>query len=219
MEGRTRDHLKVALVYGGNSNEREVSLMSAAAVRRALSDLGFEIADIDPARIEDLEKLVTEDYDLAFLTVHGKHGEDGTLQGLLELLGIPYTGSGVWSSATAIDKAKTKVRYRSAGIPTPKSQTLSPAGLTASDLLDTGTRLPCVVKEIDGGSSVGVTIARTEGELSAALAKASKSRLLGYPNLHDDRTPLWSVQECPGRTSSLTMTAYSGRSKQTQFRE
>ena len=111
----------VALISGGKSGEREISLVSGSAVYDALSDAGFSVTQIDPAKKEDLVTLVSEDFDVAFLALHGKLGEDGTIQGMLEILDIPYTGPGVWSSATAIDKPKTKIIYEQVGVPTPRA--------------------------------------------------------------------------------------------------
>lgn len=166
--------LRIALIRGGDSSERQVSLLSGEAAREALVALGFEVVEIDPSLREDLSRLTQEDFDLAFLAMHGKHGEDGTIQGMLELIGLPYTGSGVWSSATAIDKAKTKERYRAAGVPTPDWQVFALDGVRAEDVLQAGFSLPCVVKVIDGGSSIGVAIARDSKELTEALNDAAE---------------------------------------------
>ena len=165
--------LRVALLAGGDSSEREISLLSGESVGRALRSFGFDVTHIDPASKDDLVALAQEEFDLAFLTMHGKHGEDGTLQGMLELLGVPYTGSGVWSSATAIDKAKAKDLYRAIGVPTPNGRVFLLEGLRAEDVLEEGFSFPCVVKVTDGGSSIGVTVARELEELEKALREAS----------------------------------------------
>ena len=111
--------IKVALLAGGTSGEREISLASGQGASAALREAGFDVTELDPARTEDLVALAGGDFDVAFLCLHGRGGEDGTMQGMLEVIGLPYTGPGVWSSATAIDKAKSKLFYERAGIPTP----------------------------------------------------------------------------------------------------
>lgn len=110
---------RVALLAGGKSGEREVSLASAEGAREALEEAGYTVTQLDPADKEDLKRLIDGPFDVAFLCLHGKYGEDGTVQGLLETIGLPYIGSGVWSSALAMDKVKSKLYYEQAGIPTP----------------------------------------------------------------------------------------------------
>lgn len=146
----------VALLAGGKSGEREVSLVSGRAVRDALETAGFSVTWIDPADKKDLVKLIEGDFDVAFLALHGKFGEDGTIQGMLEMIGLPYTGPNVWSSSTAIDKAKTKVVYERVGVPTPRSVLLkSPDEMTAEQIVaDFGSS--CVVKAATEGSALGV---------------------------------------------------------------
>ena len=95
---------RVALLAGGKSGEREVSLASAEGAREALEEAGYTVTQLDPADKEDLKRLIDGPFDVAFLCLHGKYGEDGTVQGLLETIGLPYIGSGVWSSALAMDK-------------------------------------------------------------------------------------------------------------------
>src|SRR5512138_597486 len=117
----TREELKskrIGVLMGGLSAEREVSLKSGAGVFQALMDRGYRAVTIDVGR--DLAQvLVREGVDVAFVCLHGRYGEDGTVQGLLELLGIPYTGSGVLASALAMDKGLSKVVFRASGVPTP----------------------------------------------------------------------------------------------------
>ena len=115
---------KVALLAGGKSGEREVSLASGEGAKEALEEAGFPVTVFDPAEKEDLKALIDGDFDVAFLCLHGKYGEDGTVQGMLEALGLPYIGSDVWSSALAMNKVKAKVFYERAGIRTPRSITL-----------------------------------------------------------------------------------------------
>lgn len=161
----------VALLAGGKSGERDISLVSGKAVYDALTQAGFTVTQIDPASKEDLVTLVSGDFDVAFLALHGKWGEDGTIQGMLEIIGLPYTGPNVWSSATAIDKAKTKLIYERVGVPTPRSVLLlSPDEMTAADVVrDFGTS--CVIKAATEGSALGVYLCNSQEEIAEALEK------------------------------------------------
>jgi D-alanine-D-alanine ligase len=114
---------KVAVLMGGASAEREVSLMSGAGVLKALISKGVDAHDFDPAQ-RDLSDLKREGFKRCFIALHGRLGEDGTVQGALELLGIPYTGSGVMASSISMDKVMTKRIWISEGIPTPRYQLL-----------------------------------------------------------------------------------------------
>ena len=137
---------RVALLCGGKSGEREISLSSGKGVQAALIEAGFIVTVLDPADRHDLVRLIEEDFDVAFIALHGKYGEDGTIQGFLETIGLPYTGSGVWSSATALDKARAKVMYERFGIRTPKSiEFTAEDGLTAADIIDQ-VGVDCVIK-------------------------------------------------------------------------
>lgn len=160
---------KVALLAGGTSGEREISIASGKGAQQALAEAGFDVTWIDPAEKSDLKRLIEEPFDVAFLCLHGKMGEDGTVQGMLELLGIPYTCSGVLSSATAMDKARSKVLYELAGVPTPPSVTLKrEEGYDVEDVLRiVGT--PCVVKPVTEGSALGVTIVEDPLPLKAVI--------------------------------------------------
>lgn len=173
-------NMKVALLAGGASDEREISLASGKGAQEALEAAGFTVQFIDPVNKEDLQALITGDFDVAFLCLHGRYGEDGTIQGMLEILGIPYIGSGVWSSALAIDKAKAKVFYDHFGINTPQSITVTRATeLTGKDLIaKIGT--PVVVKPSTEGSALGVHIVSTPEEVDAAIQEvfAMDSELL-----------------------------------------
>ena len=166
---------KVALLAGGTSGERTISLASGEGAKQALEEAGFSIEMIDPALKEDLVKLAQGSFDVAFICLHGKGGEDGTIQGMLELLGIPYTGSGVLSSALALDKAKAKVIYRDACIPTPRS-----VEIFASDALEHTKSLiecvsvPCVVKPATEGSALGVEIVTDKTKILEAVEKTLK---------------------------------------------
>lgn len=163
--------ISVALLAGGKSGEREISLVSGKAVYDALVKAGFSVTQIDPADRKDLVKLVEGSFDVAFLALHGKLGEDGTIQGMLEILGLPYTGPDVWSSATAIDKAKTKTVYERVGVPTPKSVLLlNPDDMSASQIVEEfGTS--CVVKAATEGSALGVYLCNGLEEIESALQK------------------------------------------------
>lgn len=166
--------ISVALLAGGKSGEREISLVSGKAVHDALVEAGFSVTQIDPADKKDLVKLVVGSFDVAFLALHGKLGEDGTIQGMLEILGLPYTGPDVWSSATAIDKAKTKVVYERVGVPTPRSVLLlSPDDMTAAQVVEEfGTS--CVVKAATEGSALGVYLCNSLDQIESALREVFK---------------------------------------------
>ncbi|MEY2621310.1 MAG: hypothetical protein RIT26_1130 [Pseudomonadota bacterium] len=164
---------KVAVLMGGNSSEREVSLMSGQGVLQALRARGVDAHAFDPAR-QNLSDLRTQGFDRAFIALHGRHGEDGTLQGALELLGIPYTGSGVLASALAMDKVMTKRIWAHAGLSTPPSVSLSPEQQTAAEMAQIIPRLglPLIVKPPHEGSSIGVTKVEHEGQLEHAVQTA-----------------------------------------------
>ncbi len=162
---------KVAVLFGGRSAEREVSLKSGSAVLAGLQKSGVDAHAFDPAQRE-LSDLKKEKFDRVFIALHGRYGEDGTVQGALELMGIPYTGSGVMGSAIAMDKWRTKLVWQAAGLPVPEYEALTaPSDWNAlADHLD----LPLFVKPANEGSSVGVTKVKTVEELPAAYAEAAK---------------------------------------------
>jgi D-alanine-D-alanine ligase len=160
---------KIGVLMGGLSAEREVSLKSGAAVYQALLARGFHAVPIDAGR--DLAAvLVQEKVEAAFIALHGRYGEDGCVQGLLELLQIPYTGSGVLASALAMHKLYSKQTFTSAGILTAPFHHFRLGEQVHLEDLPFG--LPLVVKPVQEGSSVGVSIVREEGQLEAALASA-----------------------------------------------
>jgi len=160
---------KIGVLMGGLSAEREVSLKSGAAVHQALLSLGYHAVAIDMGR--DLAAvLVQEKIEAVFIALHGRYGEDGCVQGLLELLQIPYTGSGVLASALAMHKLYSKQTFTSAGILTAPFHHFRRGQQVGTGDLDFG--LPLVVKPVQEGSSVGVSIVREEGQLEAALASA-----------------------------------------------
>ena len=156
---------KVALLAGGTSGERDISFASAKGAGAALIEAGFSYTLLDPANRDDIKTLVEGNFDVAFLCVHGKSGEDGTLQGLLEVLHIPYIGSGVWASALATDKAKAKIFYERAGIDTPESEVLTaealaakaPMGASAAETLTTKTPTGAPAVETSTGAPVAET--------------------------------------------------------------
>jgi len=160
---------KIAVLMGGLSAEREVSLASGAAVHQALLTRGYDSVAIDVGR--DLPQiLIREGVDAAFIALHGRYGEDGCVQGLLELMNIPYTGSGVLASALAMHKLYSKQTFASSGILTAPFQ-LVRRGQQVS-LKDLLFGLPVVVKPVQEGSSVGISIVKTENELDAAVELA-----------------------------------------------
>ncbi|MDR2625465.1 MAG: D-alanine--D-alanine ligase [Zoogloeaceae bacterium] len=160
---------KVAVLLGGTSAEREVSLKSGAGVLAALRRQGVDAHPFDPAE-ESLENL--RRYDRVFIALHGRHGEDGTIQGMLELMGIPYTGPGVMTCAVGMDKLRSKLLWRAAGLPVPDYVLLEEA--TDFAAVEARLGLPLFVKPVREGSSVGVTMVKKAGELPAAYAAARK---------------------------------------------
>lgn len=164
--------LRLALIAGGVSDEREVSLRGAVGVKNALDSERYEVVRYDPAT--DLVRLAAEAtiIDAAFILLHGVHGEDGTIQGFLDLLGIPYQGAGVLGSALAMDKNLSKVMYRLAGLPVASWVMVVPDDLRDSRRIESAVGLPCVVKPVRQGSSIGMSIVRTLDQLPAALALA-----------------------------------------------
>lgn len=168
---RTHASYKVALLCGGKSGEREISLASGKSACEALVQAGHEVTTLDPARTEDLVSLITGGFDVAFLCMHGKFGEDGTLQGFLEMIGLPYTGPNVWSSAVAMDKDKAKVFYRLHGIPTPRSVTLAQGEPYDVEGILKEVGRKCVVKPATEGSALGVFIVEGAADVEEAIHK------------------------------------------------
>ena len=164
--------LRLALIAGGVSAEREVSLRGAAGVEQALNRDRYEVVRYDPAT--DLARIAADaaNIDAAFILLHGVHGEDGTIQGFLDLLGIPYQGAGVLGSALAMDKNLAKIMYRLAGLPVAPWVMVEPGDLRDSGRIESAVGLPCVVKPVRQGSSIGMSIVRTLDQLPAALALA-----------------------------------------------
>lgn len=167
------DAVRVGVVMGGTSSEREISLRSGQAVARALADLGHDVVNIDIGTgFDALEELADADIDVAFLALHGKQGEDGCIQGVLEMLGIPYTGSGVMASALCMDKLKTKELLRLHNVATPPYYTVGRAELDQLQDLHGSFGFPVVVKPRREGSSVGVAKVETMDELACAVESA-----------------------------------------------
>ena len=164
--------LRLALIAGGVSAEREVSLRGAAGVEQALNRDRYEVVRYDPAT--DLARIAADaaNIDAAFILLHGVHGEDGTIQGFLDLLGIPYQGAGVLGSALAMDKNLAKIMYRLAGLPVAPWVMVEPGDLRDSGRIESAVGLPCVVKPVRQGSSIGMSIVRTRDQLPAALELA-----------------------------------------------
>ncbi len=166
-------NLKIALLYGGTSSEREISIKSGKAVEKALKNLGFNFKVFDPINRESfVNDLVGFKPDVAFIALHGKEGEDGTIQGLLDFLKIPYTGSGVKSSAVAMDKSLTKRILKSEGIPVPNGFVLS--NVEEIDKKAKNLEFPLVVKANSEGSSVGVFIVNNFEEMEARIKDCFK---------------------------------------------
>ena len=164
--------MRVAVLLGGVSSEREVSLRSGAAVAAALRRLGHAVTEID-AGPDLAERLAEVRPEAVFIALHGRFGEDGCVQGLLELLGLPYTGSGVLASALAMDKVLAKRLFRAAGLPVPPGVDGLATELVRRPLESLGLSLPVVVKPRSEGSSVGVSIVRDPAALAGALAAAA----------------------------------------------
>lgn len=164
---------KVALLYGGTSSEREVSLQSGTECAQALKEAGFESVElIDTGERSFVEKLASGNYDVAFVALHGRYGEDGCIQGLLDLLGIPYTFSGVLACALAADKEMAKKIYAAAGIPTPQGVCLEKGSDVDIDELVANLGFPMFVKPDANGSSFGVTRVNEQEKLQAAIDEA-----------------------------------------------
>ncbi len=158
---------------GGLSREREISLKTGKAILKALTEKGYPAASID-VRDDIAEKLVKEKIECAFLALHGRFGEDGTIQGMLEMMRIPYTGSGVLPSALAMDKVMSKKFFLCEKIPTPRFEAFQRDEIKKDPLPKTSLPLPVVVKPAREGSTIGVSIVRKDEELGPALKKAGE---------------------------------------------
>lgn len=159
--------LRIGVLSGGTSSEREISLASGRAVQRAFSEAQLDCHFIDVRGPQTLLELKEKGIDAAFIALHGAFGEDGAAQKILEELQIPYTGSGVDASALAMNKLRSKERFRAGGLKTP-------AWFEAGEEDPTDRSFPCVVKPSEGGSSMGLSVVRSADRLSEAMEKARK---------------------------------------------
>lgn len=203
---RTNELGKVAVLMGGDSAEREVSLMSGAAVLASLKASGIDAHAFDPDEA-DLHELKRQGFVRAFIALHGGSGEDGTVQGMLEMLGIPYTGSGVMASALSMDKWRTKMVWLAGGLPTPRFHILRDD--TDWDAIADDLGLPIFVKPVHEGSSMGATKVTDAAQLPAAYALAARydtlviaeefiaGQELTVPFLGDEMLPIVRI-EAPG---------------------
>jgi D-alanine-D-alanine ligase len=170
--GQASRYGKVAVLLGGHSAEREISLRSGQAVLAALQAAGVDAHAVDAAAADLLQQLTGGGFDRAFIALHGRGGEDGVIQGLLEAIGMPYTGSGVLASALGMDKLRTKQVWQSAGIPTPAFSVLSDADAV------TATRdallYPVIIKPAHEGSSIGISRVDSPAGLLAAWEEAAR---------------------------------------------
>lgn len=168
----SKGKIQLALLAGGKSAERAVSLNGAREIERALDPDKYEVHRYDPAT--DLARLVMDapKLDVAFILLHGLFGEDGTVQGFLDLLGLPYQGSGVLGSALAMNKQIAKQMYQNAGLPVPESTLVTMADLENPDVILAEHPLPLVIKPIHQGSSLGMSIARNRDDFIAGVRTA-----------------------------------------------
>jgi D-alanine-D-alanine ligase len=167
---------KVAVMMGGRSAEREISLLSGNAVLAALREAGVDAHAFDPAQ-RPIHALRADGFDRVFIALHGRCGEDGTVQGALEFLGMPYTGSGVMASALAMDKWRTKLVWQASGIPTPRYRVVD-AGTDWAEVAS-ALGLPLIVKPAREGSTIGLTKVASGGADALARAWAEAAQ-------HDD---------------------------------
>ena len=161
---------KVAVLFGGKSGEREVSIKSGSAVLAALKRQGVDAVAFDPAQ-QALSEL--SQFDRAFISLHGRYGEDGTIQGALELMDIPFTGSSVMASSLGMDKWRTKLMWRAVGVATPDFEVVTANSDFAA--IEKKLGLPLFVKPANEGSSIGISKVKTAGGLKAAYELAAKA--------------------------------------------
>jgi len=167
----TNEFGKVAVLFGGRSAEREISILSGSGVLQALQSKGVDAHAFDPAE-RSLAELAAEKFDRVFIALHGRYGEDGSLQGALEQLGIPYTGSGVMASAVGMDKITTKIVWLAHGVSTPKYAVIDTDTDLDKVVADLG--LPLIVKPPLEGSTIGITKVTRAEDLKAAVDLAHK---------------------------------------------
>ena len=161
---------KIVVLKGGDSPEREISLMSGKAVEKALKKRGYDIISLDPSTKNFFKRLLSLRPTFVFIALHGGKGEDGSIQGFLDVLGIPYTGSGPLASALAMNKAFSKKLFISASLPTPEFILLDKRRLNF--IPNEGGSYPIVVKPVSSGSTIGISIVKKKKELDNALKLA-----------------------------------------------
>ena len=185
------DFGKVAVVYGGDSAEREISLLSGGAVLQGLKNNGVDAHSVDKGR-DVIDVLTKNKFERAFLILHGRGGEDGTIQGALETIGLPYTGTGVLGSALAMDKNMAKLVWRALNIPTPDYRVVS----AEQDLFAAAEelKLPLFVKPVHEGSSIGATPVTDDEGLQSAWFDAAR---------HDREVMVEKMIEGPEYTASI----------------
>ncbi len=172
VEFHPTEALRILVLAGGPSSEREISLKSGRAVAQALTDAGHCVSLFDP-RLEQLTSIESLRFDVAFIALHGRYGEDGSVQQQLEAIGLPYTGSGPWASALAFSKSDAKEKFEEFGVATPESVTFDVDDLI-EDCITRAESLgfPVVVKPDRQGSSIGISFAYNAGELANAIETA-----------------------------------------------
>jgi D-alanine-D-alanine ligase len=203
--------LRLALLAGGKSGEREVSLKGAEEVARALDPQKYVVRRYDPATDLALLAAEADTLDVAFILLHGPFGEDGTVQGFLDLLSLPYQGSGVLGSALAMDKNLAKILYRNNGLKVPEWYMAKKEDIDNPSKIPGQLGLPLVIKPANQGSSLGMTIARSEDEITEGLKKAfaidhqvmveefiEGREITGGILGNDELTPLPLVEIIPG---------------------
>ncbi|HBR16103.1 MAG: D-alanine--D-alanine ligase [Deltaproteobacteria bacterium RIFCSPLOWO2_12_FULL_43_16] len=166
--------MRIGVLMGGMSTERDISFKSGNAVYNALMEEGYNAVSIDVGR-DVYNKIIKEKVDIAFIALHGKYGEDGAIQGLLEIMGIPYTGSGILASAVSIDKVLTKRLFMLNKIPTPSFRVMKKGeAIKSANALLEGLRASFVVKPNSQGSTIGVSIIDNKRQIKKAVTKALK---------------------------------------------
>jgi D-alanine-D-alanine ligase len=172
-EASLKNQKKIGVMMGGLSREREISLKTGKAILKALTEKGYTACPIDVDQ-DVAETLIKKKIECAFIALHGRFGEDGTIQGMLELMRIPYTGSGVLASALALHKIMAKKIFLCEKIPTPPFEVVQRQNIGKDPLRNISLPLPLVIKPAREGSTIGVSIVRTEEELVPALKEAGK---------------------------------------------
>jgi D-alanine-D-alanine ligase len=173
MKDQSLKKKKIGVLLGGLSREREISLRTGKAIHKALLEKGYTACPVDVGR-DIAERLIKKKIEIAFIALHGRYGEDGTIQGMLELMGIPYTGSGVLASALCLHKVMAKKILLHENIPTPPFEFLKREEVEKEVLRKMSLPLPVVVKPAREGSTIGISIVRKEEDLSRALKEAGK---------------------------------------------